>query len=254
MSIQFPATSGNYLNSGSSPFSLDVSDGLTWMAWCRWDDLPTGYEILFHYLPNTGNKLAFEIQGSVSDQLYVYCDNAAWAVGGDSITAEDWLHLAFTIDSSNVMRGYLNGVEQVSKDCDDAGGYTAGSGVASFLTGVWEGGASMYFDGQMAVQKIWDTNLSVAEILQEMYFIRPVTDLVDFVSWVPMFPGSSERIYDYQAKISWNEVGTLADGADSPPVAWGAPILASGVLGVEDLGVAITDAVPFQYTGVRVIS
>ena len=75
-----------------------------------------------------------------------------------------------------------------------------------------------------AYTKVWDANLSAAELAQEIWSAKPVRT-ADLHIWSPHFPGSGERNLDYSGNgRDWTEAGSPADG-DQPPVSWGASVL-----------------------------
>lgn len=142
----------------------------------------------------------------------------ASAATGSALSADTWYHMAFvrTAQAGDVLF-YLNGVLDIT--------HAHSTEFQSTSTRMEFGGVlttdQSPFSGRVAAIKLYSTNLSVAEIQNEMHKILPSrTD--SLTGWYPGFPGAVERLADYSGLgRNWTEAGTLTD-EDPPPVGWGA--------------------------------
>lgn len=141
------------------------------------------------------------------------------AAGSTTLSTGTWYHLAVVRNSTTDCRLYLNGVQEASNAASTAARVNA---VARHLYGV-------LVQGSMAWLKTWNTNLSAAQILQEVNIGRPA-NLASLFEWLPNWPGSGERTLDYSGNgRNYAEVGTPTDG-DPPPVSFGAPYVSMGTV------------------------
>ena len=135
---------------------------------------------------------------------------------GTNLTAATWYHLAYSSQGDALTDDwavYLNGVSDIS-----AGARSAISAGTNMYLGNDE--YSEWLNGRLAHVKIWNAQLTQAEIQQEMYTIRPQR-YANLWCWMPMIETGSSRDNEWSGSgNTWTENGTLSD-EDGPPISWG---------------------------------
>lgn len=222
MGANFDAA-GDYF--GRTSNVLDYNSAYTMMGWFRYSSSPAGINgisvinntagTLYDFAYHNNNVFTLNIDGTISS--------------GSTLSANTWYHFALVRSSTTLVTLYLDGVSDVTDTQD----------VTSRAASTQEnaGGAFSIYEllGDMAYVKAWSTNLSVAEILQEMNLIRPVkTDSLHLLT--PMYSG--DRTTDYSGNgYDWTENGTIVNAAP-PPVSYGSetniiPFAAAAVGGFQ---------------------
>jgi hypothetical protein len=137
---------------------------------------------------------------------------------GSTLTAGVWYHIAWVVSGTTSMSLYVNGVLDIGPVTVDDAGDALRIGMYRTTNN------NENFNGRTNNVQVYDTNLTAAEILQEMHRIRPVRT-ANLWAWWPMFPGIGERTLDYSGNgRDLTETGTLSDEVSSP-VGYGAPVL-----------------------------
>lgn len=130
---------------------------------------------------------------------------------GSALSTGVWYHMALVGNATNYL-AYVNGVLDIT-----AAQYT----FTPASLNIGNDDIDEWLDGCAAYVKAWSVDLTVAEIQQEMYVVRPRRAL-NLYSWTPLLPGATERLRDYSGNgYDWTATGTLAD-EDGPPISWGA--------------------------------
>ena len=147
---------------------------------------------------------------------------------GTNLTAATWYHLAYSSQGDTINDDwavYLNGATDISH---------TGRSLASAGTNMYLGNDEFdeWLNGRLAHVKIWNAQLTQAEIQQEMYTIRPQR-YANLWCWMPMIETASSRDNEWSGSgNTWTENGTLSD-EDGPPISWGVapwvvPFVATG--------------------------
>ena len=224
MAMRVAGATTSYLSRSAS--LLDYNSPYTLMAWVR-PEVVTGTQNIFvlsHLTSTTYDSLSM-----ASGVLSIAAANGSFPSGtsGSTLTAATWAHVALVRVAQNDLRLYLNGV----LDATHTTSTTSRAALNRMLLGIWQSGgfsASDPYNGRYACIKAWSTNLSAAEIGQEINTIAP-RRATGLYGWWPTFPGSSERTRDYGGSAAdWTENGTITD-EDPPPVSYGAPIQLIGL-------------------------
>lgn len=193
---------------------LDYNANYTWMGWVYFIDLTSSNVGMIFDLTLSGTEHdALRIVDDPDGRLEIAVDNVV--VTGTALSAATWYHLTMVRRGVTDREIYLDGVSDITSS-QDTTGRSAGSGMFVGDIGV----VSVWSNARFAGMKAWATDLSVAEIANEMSSIVPRT-FPNLYGWWPVFPGSGERTRDYSGNgRDWTENGTLTDEA-GPPVTWG---------------------------------
>jgi hypothetical protein len=231
MSVRFDAD-GEALRRTGTANVLNFNQPYTLMAWIRpvasiihsiWLGLQVSNWVNSDYYrrPN----------GAAYSQLSVYQGGGGTSIAGSNFKAADWNHFAMVRESDTVLKGYQDGVLDITASHSTVSG-RAVSNDLSF--GDFYNDANVRFDGRVMAIKAWTVALTAAQVAAELPTIRPQR-LDNIWAWWPCFPGSGERIRDYSGNgRHFTEVGTLSD-EDPPPVGWavlpgGGALMAGGPL------------------------
>ena len=145
---------------------------------------------------------------SAGDVLLI--DAAGSTTNGSTLSVGTWYHVALT-RNGNTKKLYLNGVLDITN--------TTATTFTSALLLVGSNTVN-FVNGRVAGLKVWEAELTLEEVLQEMHTIRPAR-FANLYGWWPMLPGSGERARDYSGNgRDFTETGSLVD-EDPPPVSWG---------------------------------
>ena len=138
------------------------------------------------------------------------------SVNGSNISLTTWYHITLIIQDPDMALNdsfcYLNGVLDITNPDTNAATYPYAK--------IWIGNDndSEFLNGRAAAIKIWNAELTAAEILNEMRQYLPIrtTNLYGF--W-PLFNTAVDQ-NDYSGNANtWTVGGTLAD-EDGPPIPW----------------------------------
>src|SRR5512139_876351 len=145
-------------------------------------------------------------------EVYRGVNGSTAVVNGATLSTGTWYHGAL-VGEAATLKFYLNG----SLDCTASLSRTGRSGAATYMHVGRYGTLFDYADGRFYAIKAWSLALTLADVQNEMYAIRPVV-LASLYGWWPGFAGSGERTRDYGGTArDWTAVGTLTD-EDPPPV------------------------------------
>ena len=191
------------------------------MCWVYPVSVPSAgqWTSLFGLAPTSAAGIDLVQMEGDTGQWILYIDgNGFDQVNGSDIPTGSWVHVAMVRASGTDIRLYVDGTEYGPLTTNMSGRGSTGMMYLgdTFLDGWFDEN----IDARVAAIKVWTTNLSQAQIRNEMYSIIPrnYTNLYGF--W-PVFAGSSERVRDYSVnQRTWSTNGTLTDEA-GPPVPWG---------------------------------
>ena len=137
----------------------------------------------------------------VSNKIQYYYYSGAWReiYSTATISVNTWTHLVLSRTSGNYVSFYINGELDSTTQAEDAGGVTATTvnGPVNVVGGYW---GTAVFSGTMADFKVFDTNLSSAQV-KEMYddskvIIPNGIGLSNLDLWYPMMEGTGSVVYD----------------------------------------------------------
>lgn len=184
-------TSSDFGPNGLHATTTDISYGgdlpFTYSVWCN-IDASNGQTVMekggqpyeYYILLSSDDKVLFQVTDSVNDK-----DISVLTTGTDTPIGE-WFHLCVTYDGDRAAAGmkiYLNGIEQ-STDLVQEAGYISmrnmvdGLGIGSGF-GIL-GISQLHYEGKMRNIKLFNVELSSAEVLNEYQNQDKLTDLVGF--------------------------------------------------------------------------
>jgi len=212
MAAAMDGNTSNFLNNTGTPLS-DGTTPLSIMLWLYLRDTETRTMFCVHGpLNGFGNHVGFGSDAN-GDVLAMHI-NGTDSGTGSTLANNAWHHLALTKgDGTNIYRMYLNGVEDfnlTSSNFMSKGEISIGQ----TNNGAWP------FDGRVTAYKSWDTvALSASDILQEMEFFIPLTNLDNLAQFCPMIQVSTVT-GDYSGNgEAFAEQGTITY-EDGPGIAW----------------------------------
>ncbi len=138
--------------------------------------------------------------------------DVAERLGGSNLSTATWYHVALVGNTGpgEALTLYLNGVSDDTGTTGSASPYSA-ERVRFFLNPDVEN-----FNGRIAAFKLYNAQLTQAEILQEMRHIRPVRT-ANLWQWAPLW-GSGD-VNDYSGN-GRNFTAANLSTEDGPPVGW----------------------------------
>lgn len=219
MAVRFDA-SGDYL--GSTTNLLDYNSNYTVMGWVYISTDTNADATVFNLFGNTSNYdyIAMDVDGVTLD-TYVVVGGAFTQSTGTTLSTGTWYHIAAVRSSTTLLTVYLNGVSDQTNTRD----VTSRSAISAYTVGHWDVSFPLRFDGRVHSIKYWDTDLTAAEVQNEMYVISPRTKISNLNRWTPCWPGATERLQDYSPnRTNWTANGTLTD-EDPPPVGYGGNVI-----------------------------
>lgn len=251
---------------------LNYNANYTWMSWVYWtsNSQMTGgnYPGVLSLSNNTTSAydmLLANANGNANGNWGFETAPSGLANSGNAIPIATWIHIAMVRVSVTNLILYVTGSQEINLTHNSVAGRTAVTRMdAGRLT---DGAGNQNTTLRIAAQKIWSTNLSQAEIQNEIWSVVP-RRAANLYGWWPGFPGATERLADYSANgRNWTADGTLSD-EDGPPVDWRlrlwsipfvqtggsqlsfAAILTAGSATPDNAGLAITR--PFTATASQV--
>lgn len=216
---------------------LDYNAAYTWMAWVY---ISTDTNAYTHILSiNTNNQFAQNADyiGMVADgtTLLSYVDNggAGTEATGTNLSTGTWYHLAVVRASTTSLLIYLNGTQ----DSNNTRSVAARASASRMEIGALSTNNADPFNGRVAFVKIYNTNLSAAEIQAEMWSEDPqrlanlwlYSRLLDATDYLDLSGNARD----------WTAGGTLTREDGPPGVGWAAP----------GLVLLPSSAAPGTYTG-----
>ena len=217
MGVLFSAATNQKLQRSSAPL-LDAAGLYTLMCWVRVSEWGTGWRTILGVNDSEGYD-AIQLYEVGGDSVFdLWASEGADNYSSTPYNINTWYHVAIVRNSDTDAKLYVNGVLDITCSTNVSGrsGTPAGFAFGN------EYNVTNGFSGAQAFGKAWTTNLTQAEIQQEMYVARPVRR-ANLLGWWPFFPGSAERLIDYYQRADLSEVGVVAD-YDNPPVSWGSKI------------------------------
>lgn len=217
MAARFDAAADRLLRTSDL---LDYNAVYTWMAWVYLvSDLNAAGRFWSLNTDSTTND--FDFVGVTTDGTTLIARTAVGASTttgtGTNLSIQTWYHVALVRSATNTLDVYLNGVS----DSTHTRSTTGRTAVTRMEAGAWTSGNANRTDSRIMGMKAYTTNLTAAEIANEMNTIRPQrTD--NLYAWWPIFNGDRTTDYNGNAR-PWTEGGTLTD-EDPPPVSYGASV------------------------------
>ena len=148
----------------------------------------------------------------------VFSNSSSWAAG-------TWYHVCSTIDSTNGLKLYINGVQQTMTDPTCTISIPASSEITAI--GTWGNAMIRYFPGRIDEVRFWNRALSQTEIQQKMcYWLNPSNE-TGLVGYWKMNEGSGSTIFDATANANNGVINGATFVND--------PNCFSGTLGVIEL-------------------
>lgn len=164
---------------------------------------------------NFHTKIGIDLKGANSN-LFMW--NGAARTAGSAVSLNTWYHIAMAArnpagsSTADDNQGYLNGVFDINN------ANTSNSVSAETIT-IGNDPTGAYFNGAMAAIKIYDIELTAAQIQDEMWTYLPQR-LENLNRWCPLIV-NSEAGKDFSGLTrDLTEVGTL-NNVDGPPIIWG---------------------------------
>lgn len=195
---------------------LDYNSVYTWMAWIYLVSDLNAVSVFWGFNDGTtGNLDSVRTAADGTTLRLAVANTTTTNVDGTNLSTGVWYHIAVVRESATSAKVYLNGVLNITNTKD----ITARAALTRMEHGRNNPGG-LRSDSRVAAIKGWSTNLSVAEIQNEIYTILPkrIANLYGF--W-PCFPGATERLRDYSVNArNWTAAGTLSD-EEGPPIPWG---------------------------------
>ena len=145
-------------------------------------------------------NLAMRLVGSPPKIQYYYYSGAWRSIYSTaSVSVDTWTHLVMSRTSGNYVSFYINGELDSTTQAEDAGGVTGNTvnGPVNVVGGYWSTGV---FSGSMADFKVFNTNLSSAQV-KEMYddskvIIPTGIEFSNLDLWYSMNEGVGTIAYD----------------------------------------------------------
>ena len=223
MATRFDA-SGDRLSITSGVYDSD--NNFTWCGWVYAVSLPSvgNYATLFTINDNgisNDDVVYFKGTTGANKRLVVGFNNGTYSetIGTTAISTATWYFVALIRSSTTTLTAYLGTLTATI-----ASEAVITTNASRDLPTRMEMGGNYStnidpFDGRIAYARFYDTNLTLAQLVQEQYVIRQQWGPA-WGFW-PIFPGSTERARDYSGNgRNWTEGGTLTDEAE-PPISWG---------------------------------
>jgi hypothetical protein len=218
---------------------LDYKSDYTVSFWIRPDAWYREYHHVFDIGKawNLGNRDSFnlhDVSGGIR-KVRAVRQRAGTGLGNDGATTIDigtWYHIAI-VGNSTDLRIFLNGVLEATSTYSNAAGSDSDTMTLAHYMGDTPQIGHEEFEGPYASIKMWQAELTLAEIRQEMYSIRPLrsANLFSFYTEflnsgiIPDMTGNGRHF----KKFVINAPGyTLEPG---PPISWGSMVLSEAAAG-----------------------
>ena len=221
MAIRFDGTSTNCFSRTSGLPSFNGA--YTWMGWVR---LVTDLNTAGNFWAITDATFAsYDTVGVDVDGTTLYASTDVGAWGGVALTVGTPYHITFVRESSSLARLYVNGVDVGTNSGDVSGRpaayqeYTGSVLYSGFPT-----------DCQMWGVKMWETNLTQAEVLNEIFSLMPKRKSNLHGAWPMIGQNSTDASQDFSGNGRDQLVFGSLNTEDNPyPVVWGAaPLVVNG--------------------------
>ena len=113
--LEFDGT--QYVTADGVATTLAGSSTLTMEAWFNSDDVAPSMILAFNDA-GSGNIIQLYIE-TTSKKLKLAGSTIPTGATGSVLTANTWYHVAVTLDASNNLKAYLNGIEDISTTMTD---------------------------------------------------------------------------------------------------------------------------------------
>lgn len=162
-SALFVRASSQQLSDASST-GLTLTGAFTLECWIKFTSIPAGNS--FIYNRSDGSGVGYYMYFNSTQGMHLGC-GATTVTGTDlpvawSPSTGVWYHVAYTLSALGVTTFYVNGVSQGGNT-----GYLL-AGVATATVFIGSQGGGTYWDGNISLMRVWNTNLSGATISANM--------------------------------------------------------------------------------------
>ena len=219
MAILLDGSTDKIVYAGAAPPHTGAT--YTWMGWVRTSADVTTQQAIFSV--NDGDwreqdLILLASSGGWKWSTFVSISSANTFSYGSTVAAGDtWYHLAMVRTSDTALDLYVNG----AFDNTNARDVTGRTSSTQIELGTYEAGSSL-FEGAIAAEKIWTTDLSAAQIASEMRTYAP-QNLASIWAWYPHFSGATPRLRDNGGDArDWTVGAGTPTDRDGPPILWGA--------------------------------
>ena len=164
----------------NSIFATLPNGNFTMSAWFRPEVIPSASDtsasygdVLISLFPDKWILMTFG-DGIAGDRLSIRCNiNSSWAshaaTTSGAITTNNWFNYCATYNSSSGFVGYLNGVSVSTSSTTGTfggGGLGQDGKIACAVDDTSSQRVNRFFDGDISIVKIYNTDLSAAEVAQ----------------------------------------------------------------------------------------
>ena len=241
MAIIVNASGEHLLRAGNLP----SDDAWTGMCWAYITSIQTvSYQGVITLENATSGGTAWQSIGFDGSNGLEIIGTSASNYFPSSPSAGNWYHFYIRCNGTTLSGGFRS-VGASSYTTQSVASPAAFTEAALFFGST---SADEFLDCYIAGIKVWDTNLTDAEIEAEWMRLTP-TRFTNLNLWTPGILTGTNRVKDYSGNArDWTAGGTLTDG-DGPPVPWGAgAILILPVTNISQKLVPVSDVAAGSWT------
>ena len=185
--LEFDGT--QYVTADGVATTLAGSSTLTMEAWFNSDDVAPSMILAFNDA-GSGNIIQLYIE-TTSKKLKLAGSTIPTGATGSVLTANTWYHVAVTLDASNNLKAYLNGIEDISTTMTDR----PNNGDRFSIGQEWDDTtAGNFFNGKIDEVRVWSTARTQTNIRQCMYREIGIEGIM--VSYYKFNETSGTTLYD----------------------------------------------------------